>query len=160
MPTSGAPLFLARRSYRRRRMMDGARMLPLLGAVLFLLPALWSPAESPAPDTGRGGIYLFVVWAGLVAAALGLARGLAPALDEEDKAEGAPEILLASALDAGGAGAFASAAADLDAAIDAATGAALARARADAQRGFERAAGTCDAPPDPSDPPSDPRQEH
>ncbi|MBD3788430.1 MAG: hypothetical protein IE922_15995, partial [Sphingomonadales bacterium] len=88
MPHNAAPLFLARRSYRRRRMMDGARMLPVLGAVLMLLPALWAPGESAGPDTGRGGIYLFAVWGALILMALGLARGLAPALEEEEKAEG------------------------------------------------------------------------
>lgn len=87
MPTPGQPLFLARRSYRRRRLMDGARLLPLFGAVLVLLPALWQPGATPAPDTGRGGIYLFTVWLLLVLAAAALARGLAPALDAEDEAE-------------------------------------------------------------------------
>ena len=88
MPGSGTPLFLARRSYRRRRMMDAARLLPLAGLVLFLLPGLWHPGETPVPDTGRGMIYLFAVWLGLILAAAALARGLAPALDAEEEAEG------------------------------------------------------------------------
>ncbi len=88
MPGSAAPLFLARRSYRRRRVMDAARLLPLFGAVLIVMPALWHPAASPAPDTGRGLIYLFAVWFGLVAVAAALSRGLAPAIDAEDEAEG------------------------------------------------------------------------
>ncbi|MGD9919378.1 MAG: hypothetical protein AB7U46_15300 [Paenirhodobacter sp.] len=96
MPRSGPPpLFLARRSYRRRRMMDAARLLPVLGAILFLLPGLWHPAETPAPDTGRGGLYLFAIWCGLVAAGFALARGLAPALDAEEEAEGEPMLLRA-----------------------------------------------------------------
>ena len=66
MPQTGQPLFLARRSYRRRRMMDAVRMLPVLGMVLFMLPSLWLPGETPRPDTGRGGLYIFAVWAGLV----------------------------------------------------------------------------------------------
>lgn len=88
MPTPGQPLFLARRSYRRRRLMDAARLLPLFGAVLILLPALWQPSETPAPDTGRGGIYLFSVWLVLVLAGAALARGLSPALEAEEEAEG------------------------------------------------------------------------
>lgn len=91
MPGSGTPLFLARRSYRRRRIMDAARLLPLVGLVLFLLPMLWHPGETPVPDTARGMIYLFAVWAGLILAAAALARGLAPALDAEEEAEGSPE---------------------------------------------------------------------
>lgn len=95
MPLSPPPLFLARRSYRRRRMMDAARLLPLAGLVLVLMPALWAPAHTPAPDTARGLIYLFAVWALLVAAAAVLSRGLAPALDAEDEAEGTPPDLRA-----------------------------------------------------------------
>jgi len=82
------PLFLARRSYQRRRLMDAARLLPVLGAVLILLPGLWRPAETPDPDTGRGGLYLFIVWGALVVAAFTLARGLGPSLDAEEEAEG------------------------------------------------------------------------
>ncbi|PYF08612.1 hypothetical protein C8J30_11228 [Rhodobacter viridis] len=88
MPGSATPLFLARRSYRRRRMMDAARLLPLVGLVLILLPMLWHPADTPIPDTARGMIYLFSVWVGLILAAAALARGLAPALDAEEEAEG------------------------------------------------------------------------
>ena len=35
------PLFLARHGYRRRRIMDAARVLPILGGFLFFLPLLW-----------------------------------------------------------------------------------------------------------------------
>ena len=87
MPQSGKPLFLARRSYRRRRLMDAARLLPVLGVVLILLPALWVPAQTPAPDTGRGGIYLFAVWIALIVAAFAIARGLGPVLDAEELPE-------------------------------------------------------------------------
>lgn len=75
------PLFLERRSYRRRRMADAARVLPLLGFVLVLVPILWLPAESPTPDTVRGGVYL-TVWFGLILAAFVLSRMLG---DEDDR---------------------------------------------------------------------------
>lgn len=68
-----APLFLGRASYRRRRLSDAARMLPVVGAFLVLLPILWSPGQTPAPDTGVDGIYLFGVWAALIAGAAALA---------------------------------------------------------------------------------------
>ena len=80
------PLFLARQSYRRRRMMDASRLMPLFGFILVLLPILWRPAETPGPDTARGVVYLFAVWFGLILLAFGLARGLKPALDEEAEA--------------------------------------------------------------------------
>ncbi|WP_240496907.1 hypothetical protein [Thioclava sp. F1Mire-8] len=88
MPQTGQPLFLARRSYRRRRLMDAARLLPLVGLVLILIPGLWHPAQTPMPDTGRGGLYLFGVWIALIVAAFAIARGLGPVLDAEDVAEG------------------------------------------------------------------------
>ena len=77
------PLFLARRSYRARRMRDAARLLPVAGLFLFLLPMLWAPAATEARDTAPDGIYLFVIWAGLVAVAALMAPGLAdPAGDD------------------------------------------------------------------------------
>lgn len=92
MPKSSQPLFLARRSYRRRRMMDAARLLPVAGAVILMLPVLWAPGETEAPDTGRGTVYLFASWALLIAAAALIARGLGPALDEDDAAEGTNDL--------------------------------------------------------------------
>jgi hypothetical protein len=85
MPHTNQPLFLARRSYRRRRMMDAVRVLPLFGTVLLMIPLLWRPAETTEADTAHGVVYLFAIWALLIVSAFGLARGLAPALlvDEE-----------------------------------------------------------------------------
>ena len=56
------PVFLARETYRRRRLMDAARLLPFLGVFAFALPVLWfnSPATSGAK------IYLFVAWLALI----------------------------------------------------------------------------------------------
>lgn len=71
------PLFLERESYRRRRVADAARVLPVLGALLFLLPLLWGPQTTPDPDTATGGLYVFIVWAALIAAAFLLSRRLA-----------------------------------------------------------------------------------
>ena len=48
-----------------------ARLLPLFGALLFMLPLLWSGAR-----TSTGVVYLFAVWAGLILAAVLLARRL------------------------------------------------------------------------------------
>lgn len=75
-----SPIFVERRGYRRRRMMDAARLLPVLGAVLFLLPLLWAPSDlddaAAAPAaTSHTYIYLFVVWAALIVLAGVLSRG-------------------------------------------------------------------------------------
>jgi hypothetical protein len=64
-----APLFLARRGYRYRRLTDAARILPVLGAFLFLLPLLWGGGM-----TRSGVIYLFSVWLGLIILSAILAR--------------------------------------------------------------------------------------
>ncbi|MFD2173661.1 hypothetical protein [Rhodobacter lacus] len=88
MARKATPLFLARRSYRRHRLMDAARLLPILGLVLIFLPGLWHPHGAGRAETASALIYLFGTWAVLIALAAALARGLAPALDAEDEAEG------------------------------------------------------------------------
>jgi hypothetical protein len=74
MSRQPSPLFLERETYRRRRLMDAARILPVLGLVLFLLPALWQ--RPGAPNTAGEALYLFAVWAMLILAAALLARPL------------------------------------------------------------------------------------
>ncbi|NDV00921.1 hypothetical protein [Pseudoroseicyclus tamaricis] len=71
MARATAPVFLARVSYRRRRLADAARMVPVLGSILFVLPLLWPEGEA---GTAAGLIYIFAVWALLIA----IARLLAP----------------------------------------------------------------------------------
>lgn len=78
----GGPLFLARAVYRRRRLRDAARLLPVLGLLLMLLPALGRDSSGDVRDA----IYLFVLWALLIAAAAVLAPGLS-ATDREADAE-------------------------------------------------------------------------
>lgn len=68
------PLFLARGPYRSRRLADAARLVPVLGAFLVLLPILWQPAGTPARDTAPDGLYLFGIWGGLILVA-GLLAG-------------------------------------------------------------------------------------
>ncbi|MCP3971616.1 MAG: hypothetical protein GY717_15125 [Rhodobacteraceae bacterium] len=76
-PPNGS-VFVERRTYRRRRMMDAARLLPILGALLFLVPIFWTGnAEAPA-TTARGVIYVFAIWAGLIVVSARLSRWLTP----------------------------------------------------------------------------------
>ncbi len=79
-----APLFLERQSYRRRRLTDAARLLPLLGAALFLVPLLWDGAadvetteNGPRVATSQAIMFIFGAWALLIAvsAFLGAAIG-------------------------------------------------------------------------------------
>ncbi len=76
-----APLFLERESYRQRRTIDAARLLPLLGFLALCLPVLWGGVAGEGTDAGVrmtsvGVIYLFGVWIFLIGAALVLARRL------------------------------------------------------------------------------------
>ena len=65
---------------RGQRVTDSVLILPFVGTILFLLPIMWQrasegvAAEGTATSTAL--IYLFVVWAGLICCALGLALAL------------------------------------------------------------------------------------
>ena len=70
--TGGEPLFLARETYRRRRLMDAARILPYLGVFAFLFPTLWASGTG----TASGLVYIFAVWLILIGLALIVSRRL------------------------------------------------------------------------------------
>jgi hypothetical protein len=71
-------------------MADAARLLPLLGVFLVLLPILWHPAESSEADTVGGGVYLFTVWIVLIACALFLSRLLSAPPPQEASGDEEP----------------------------------------------------------------------
>jgi hypothetical protein len=84
-------MFLAPGGYRRRRLRDAAGVLPVFGVVLLLLPVLWAPGGTGRRETAGDGIYLFLVWLAVIAAAALLARPLraetddpAPMAEDED----------------------------------------------------------------------------
>lgn len=60
MSPERAPLFLARRTYRQRRLADAARMLPVAGAVLVCLPLLWRGGGWMATTAVM--FYVFGLW--------------------------------------------------------------------------------------------------
>ncbi|MEO0829727.1 MAG: hypothetical protein AAFY03_04635 [Pseudomonadota bacterium] len=72
-----------RQIYRRSRLMDAARLMPLFGVALVLLPVLWATSEGGA-RTSSGVVYLFLIWFGLIALAAHLARRLAAPLRQQD----------------------------------------------------------------------------
>ena len=80
MPKTRAPEFLERSSYRLRRLMDAARMLPFFGLVLFCLPLLRGADDSAPPATATEAVYLFGIWFVLVLLAFGMSLGLRRAL--------------------------------------------------------------------------------
>ncbi len=89
------PLFLERRSYRQRRLIDAARLLPVLGSVLFGLPVLWPSGPEGGLPTSSAILYLFGMWILLVWLSLVIARHLRD--DDSDTAGDSP-----SQPDAGG----------------------------------------------------------
>jgi len=84
------PLFLARQTYRRRRLADAARLYPFLAAFLFLLPVLWGPGagERGGRATAGDGIYLMIAWAALILGAVLLSRALRRIGQETPGADG------------------------------------------------------------------------
>ena len=84
------PIFLERARYRRRRLGDAARLLPVLGAVLFAFPILWAGHR-----TVGGLVYIFGAWAVLILGTALISRRLggrgpddAPQGDDADRTGG------------------------------------------------------------------------
>ncbi|MCC5969353.1 MAG: hypothetical protein JJU15_05350 [Pararhodobacter sp.] len=75
------PMFVERASYRRRRLMDGARILPMAGFALCMLPVLWTDAAGA--NVAAEAVYLFVLWCGLIVVAAVLARPLRSGLQRD-----------------------------------------------------------------------------
>lgn len=84
MRRGNTPLFLPRPEYRRHRFVDAARLLPIFGVFLVLLPILWTLNQNRSGGTARNGIYLLVVWSVLVVAAAWLAPRLASSTADDD----------------------------------------------------------------------------
>lgn len=77
-PVSNQPVYLARRTYRQRRLRDAARILPIAGAIFWILPLI-----AARPLTSTTGIYLFGVWFVMICVAAAIAWRLE---DVEDTA--------------------------------------------------------------------------
>ena len=87
-PRRNLPIFVARQTYRRRRLRDAARALPVVGVLLWMVPLLWPLGGDTV--TGAGAlIFVFVVWGGLVV----VAAALVAALNAADRAASTPDPL-------------------------------------------------------------------
>jgi len=67
------PLFLERASFRRRRLGDAARVLPVLAMLLMLVPVWWVPRSL---SYAGGAVWVFTLWAALIIAVRALHRAL------------------------------------------------------------------------------------
>ena len=71
-------LFLEQKTYRRRRLHDAARALPILGGVLLTLPLLWSVGDGPETSNADATLYVFAVWCVLIILTALVSRALRP----------------------------------------------------------------------------------
>lgn len=73
-----SPLYLARSSYRRRRLVDAQRLIPIFLFLLYLLPLVWGGPGDGDPIGGgvRGYVHIFTIWLGAIVAAALIARAL------------------------------------------------------------------------------------
>ena len=86
MKPKASALFLARSLYRKRRLSDAAKLLPIFGAVLLLLPLLWVHQGAPErSNTATNWVYLFIIWSFLILAAACLAKSLNKFEDGNDQ---------------------------------------------------------------------------
>jgi VIT1/CCC1 family predicted Fe2+/Mn2+ transporter len=69
------PLFLRPEPYRHRRLIDAARLIPVFGAFLLIVPPLLLPAGQSG-STSSVVIYLFGLWTLLIVLAALIARHL------------------------------------------------------------------------------------
>ena len=79
-------LFVQQRTYKRRRIADAARLLPIWGGSLFMIPLLW--INGGQTRTAAVMVYLFVVWAAVAGVAAGLSYRLGPEEDQPEDQEG------------------------------------------------------------------------
>ena len=69
-------VFLERQAYKRRRMRDLARAVPIIGAVLLSIPLLWTRGApgSEGATTSQALVYVFAVWVFLIGLAALISR--------------------------------------------------------------------------------------
>lgn len=86
MSDTNPPHFLDLQSYRHKRLIDAARIFPLLAVVVLLFPLPFLFADDASSVNGLPlAIYLFSVWLILILAALILSRRMSgPKNDSED----------------------------------------------------------------------------
>jgi len=77
MNEKSQPQFLDAQNYRRKRLIDAARMLPVVGGatLIFPLPFLFVD-QTAETDAGPMALYLFGVWLVLIVGAAVMARRL------------------------------------------------------------------------------------
>ncbi|MFP7571109.1 hypothetical protein [Marivita sp. S2033] len=79
----GTPtVFREKRTYRRRRMIDAARLAPLVVLFLWLLPMAWPQDGLEQISSATAFIYIFGIWAVVIMCNWALSRALRHSLDD------------------------------------------------------------------------------
>ena len=81
-------VFVERQTYRMRRTMDAARLVPLLGLLLFAVPLLWPTDPENALSTSKTILSVFGVWLMLILVTIRLSwvlRSLPPSDKAPDR---------------------------------------------------------------------------
>ncbi len=84
----GSPLFLERRSYRFRRMMDAVRVMPLLVLAFWMVPLLWPVPETLDSDgvpVSHAVQYIFGIWLAAIVLGFLLWRRTSSQIDPENQ---------------------------------------------------------------------------
>ena len=90
-------MFVGRSTYRRRRMADAAALLPVLGALLMIMPLLWTNSAGDGLSGARTSgvmIYLFGVWGCLGLLSAVVSRHLRPDPSERGASDDAADVPL------------------------------------------------------------------
>lgn len=85
MKTARTVTFVECRDYRHRRLVDAARILPVVAFLLIVLPLLWSPEAGGGRNLARDTVYIFGLWVGMIVLARLLALRLDPGDDEDSE---------------------------------------------------------------------------
>lgn len=74
MKKKDAPVFLERSTYRMRRVIDAIRLVPIFGAVLWIIPIFMRSGSDEIGSISTLMIYVFSVWLILIVSSFLLVR--------------------------------------------------------------------------------------
>ena len=78
-PRPEQQIFLERSGYRQRRIADAARLVPVVGLILWSVPLVWPhDGEEGAITTSTAMIYMFAIWFALILLGAFLASKISP----------------------------------------------------------------------------------
>lgn len=60
------PVFHEKRTYRTRRLMDAARLAPILALFLWVVPLFWPQSGDARISSSTALIYIFAVWVAVI----------------------------------------------------------------------------------------------